>query len=162
MSDLHGRLLAAVNARLELAHKATPGPWSTSGPDTIAQWEIYDHQWSVASATAYDHNDPLSNKPGATGPAYINADANAAFIAANDPATVIRHCERDLRVLGMHQWRAPGVNCGCDKAMCSCGEHVPWPCEELVWLAEAYAVPIDSALAAPRRLERGGSPSPPR
>jgi hypothetical protein len=70
--------IAAIRARLEAA---TPGPWNTSGPDTVAQWMIYDGRWCVASATAYDHNMPLSNKPGARGPGYIDPDANAEFIA---------------------------------------------------------------------------------
>lgn len=146
MSDLHERLSAAVNERLELARKATPGPWDCHTVHPFMDGRV---QARIA---------PIG-KP------KVLADVMQAvdmwFIAANDPATVIRHCERDLKVLGMHQWRAPGVNCGCDKAMCSCGEHVPWPCEELVWLATAYA--IDSALPSRPPVERGtGSPAPPR
>ena len=68
----------AIQARLDAA---TPGPWSTSGPDTIAQWGIYDSEWLVASAKAYDHDNAMSDKPGARGPGYINPDANAELIA---------------------------------------------------------------------------------
>jgi hypothetical protein len=44
--------------------------------------------------------------------------------------------------------------------MCGCGEHNLWPCNDVAWLAAAYDIAIDSALAAPQRLERGGSAPP--
>ncbi len=101
-ADLHSRIASELSRRLEVAKAATAGPWSTSGPDTIAQWTIYDHQWSVASATAYDHDQPLSNRPGATGPGYIDPDANAAHIALHDPADAERRYTSALRVLERH------------------------------------------------------------
>ena len=64
----------------KIAAKATQGEWSTSGPDTIAEWVIYDSQWAIAETRSYDHNEPMSNRPGATGPAYIDANANAEHI----------------------------------------------------------------------------------
>ncbi len=66
------------------------------------------------------------------------------FLSEHGPADAIRRYEYALKVLGMHQWRAPGVNCGCDKGMCSCGEHVPWPCDELIWLATSLGVEVSS------------------
>ncbi len=81
----HELLTAAADRLDTLLAEATPGPWTNLGPDSLAPWTVYDRQWSIASTTVYDHNEPLSNKPGATGPAYINADANAAYIAAMNP-----------------------------------------------------------------------------
>jgi hypothetical protein len=72
-----------------LAQAATPGPWTTPGPDSPGQWMVYDYQWCIATATVYDHDEPLSNRPGATGPGYIEADANAAYIAAASPNVVL-------------------------------------------------------------------------
>jgi len=76
------RLQAAADRIREVAAKATPGPWNTSGPDTIGQWGIYDSDWLVATVEAYDHNERLGT---ARGPAYIDADANAAHIAFWSP-----------------------------------------------------------------------------
>ena len=57
-----------LDAIRKRAESATAGPWTTSGPDTIGQWVIYDSEWAVAHAAAYDHNNVLSDRPGARGP----------------------------------------------------------------------------------------------
>jgi len=165
MSDLHERLLAAVNERLELANAADPGPWRlgverNSGRVYVAErMAVIDWVGTVFAAQR-------SNQ--------TRAHENAAFIAANDPASVIRHCKRDLKVLERHRpepvivgWDRKTVGHNC--AVCyvpgedydDYGRPVEYPCPDVVDLATAYA--IDSALAAPQRLERGGSPpTPPR
>jgi hypothetical protein len=97
--DLAAWLTRIWDEEERLAKAATPGPWQTPGPDTIAEWTVYDDQWSVASATAYDHNNPLSNKPGARGPGYIDPNANAAFIAHNHPASVLARIAADRKIL---------------------------------------------------------------
>jgi hypothetical protein len=83
-------ILRAAAARLHtLAELATPGPWRTFGSDDPGQWMIYDDQWCVANATAYWHNDALSAKATAHGPAYINPDANAEWIATMSPVIAV-------------------------------------------------------------------------
>lgn len=88
-----------LDALKALDQAATPGPWTTPGPDTVGQWVIYDDEWTIAEARAYSHNDPMSNRPGARGPGYIDPDANAAFIAAARTAVPALIAEVDqLRV----------------------------------------------------------------
>jgi hypothetical protein len=140
MSDLHERLLAAVNERLELARAAQagyPGPWA---PD-----DLYGGKVEAADGDAVAHDIP--------------GDHLAPFIAANDPASVIRHCERDLGVLGRHvRYRIPKGYEPEGRLNCFRCNELKWPCTEIADLATAYD--IDSALAAPQRLERGGSAPP--
>jgi len=130
------------------AEVATPGPWNTSGPDTIAQWTIYDAEWSVASTTVYDHNKPMSNKPGARGPGYIDPDANAEHIARWDPARVLAECDAKLAILEQHPTGSgwDGDNFGC--AVCETCAHYdhsgdlngdPYPCKTLRHLALPYS-----------------------
>ena len=66
----------------KLSDEAPGGPWTYSGGDSVSGWTIYDTQWSLTHMTVYDHNNPLSNRPGATGPGYIDPDAVGAFIVA--------------------------------------------------------------------------------
>src|SRR5690242_10617954 len=112
-TDLAARLRAVVEERLAVARAATPGPWRAQGFVNGEQgwWVIARQAFEIASVGA-DLGDC----------------ENAEHIALNDPADAILACERDLWVLDQHRWVAAGVNCGCDLAMCSCGEHVPWPC----------------------------------
>jgi hypothetical protein len=76
-------LLREAAAKLrETATKATSGPWTTSGADTVGQWSVYDAEWQVASARAYNHTRSIG---GRRGPGYIDPDANAAWIALASP-----------------------------------------------------------------------------
>ena len=105
--------MEAIEERVD---RATPGPWHTPGPDAIAQWEIFDDEWTVASAKAYDHDDPLSNRPGARGPGYIDPDANADFIA---------HAREDVPALvaEVHRLHANAAHAKANLARVLC----PWP-----------------------------------
>mgnify|MGYP001577030870 CR=1 FL=1 len=73
-------------------------------------------------------------------------DVDNGFIAANDPATVIRHCERDLRILERHRPRADGEcsTCLVDVRLTYQGYRVAyrdgWPCDEINDLAVAYGI----------------------
>jgi len=130
MADLHERLTAAVEARLEVARAATPGPWAP------------DHPWlsDVVNSALLGAVADCS-----VGTGYrAQSLEDARHIAAHDPATVIRHCERDLRVLRRHK-----VCHGLDPAYCPhpqfnachrCAQN--HPCDEIRDLAEAYAVEV--------------------
>lgn len=65
--------------------------------------------------------------------------AEGRHIAANDPAHVIRACERDLRVLRRHAATDNGECC----RRCCPGDHarrerVPFPCVEITDMAGVY------------------------
>lgn len=113
MDDLHERLTAAVNARMEVAR-------------AVIAFEPYDA--TIGSA----HSPAL-------------CDALAALLVAHDPATVIRHCERDLRVLDRHapeeRFAQPGIR------WCSnCGGQTQWrDCVEITDLATAYSMEVGGA-----------------
>jgi uncharacterized protein DUF6221 len=126
-------LVAQAQADLDAARAATPGPWTTPGPDSPGQWMIYDSQWCIASATAYDHDRPMSNAPSARGPGYIDADANAAHIATWNPARVIAECEAKLARLERHRPCQDG--CKTHRIGGWCHGH---PGNDLRWLPDFY------------------------
>ncbi len=73
-------------------------------------------------------------------PRTAGKNALIEFIAAEDPAAVLRHCARDLKVLQRH---APAVDL--PELCCWCytdttDDYVPWPCPEIRDLAEAYGL----------------------
>jgi len=117
--DIHTRLVAKVNERLERAKAAhrsdlKPGWWNNGG--------------------------------GVVG---LRREVNA-FLAANDPATVIRHCEADLRRLERH---APdrhydgtfvcSANCSVWSEPAEEWLPAPHPCTEIRDLAYAYGVSLN-------------------
>lgn len=73
--------------------------------------------------------------------------AEGRHIAANDPAHVIRACERDLRVLRRHS-PEPNPSSFEDKPRCAGCTHEPihspwpcwndWPCDEITDMAGVY------------------------
>jgi hypothetical protein len=75
------------------------------------------------------------------------AEDNVAHIAANDPASVIRRCERDLRVLDRHTPDRLPVNpafWSCEACSVEAGDYVnfvDWPCPEIVDLAYDLGIP---------------------
>lgn len=87
-ADLHADLTAAVTALMELAQAATPGPWySRYGGE---RGQVYASGPGRIVALLPDEESDAKPAP------------NSRHIAANDPATVIRHCQRDLEVLQRH------------------------------------------------------------
>ena len=89
-----------------LAEAATPGPWEGHTTGDVAAWMVYGEDgWVVASACV------VENKPGERHlPAFTTiedglarADANALFIAATDPTTVIALLDR-LEAAEAHLW----------------------------------------------------------
>jgi len=151
MTDtLHDRIRAAVEERKRVAEAATPGPWywdqegewgdrgprlSSSGkqeryesPLGSGQWHEYDP--SVVSGFGYD----------AWG---LNVDdADAAHIALNDPARIIRDCERDLRVLERHKPSPDPEDDGvCEWCMDYHDQYPTYPCDEIRELRDEYGAP---------------------
>lgn len=94
------RLRAALDETERIARAATAGPWDTTGPDTIAQWGIYDRDWRVAEVVAYDHDNALGQS---RGPGYIDPDANAAHIAHFNPDWVLRQVAAHRKILELHE-----------------------------------------------------------
>ncbi len=128
MSDLYSRLLAAVQAHKALADVAAgemDGVWTQPDPDR-RPGRIEDANGDVIT---YDEGSP--------------GDFDAAHIVANDPAHVIRACERDLKVLQRHRpywFDLGGRHCSV------CGFHVDpelaWPCVEVADMAPVYGIEV--------------------
>jgi len=128
MATLHEHITAAVEKRLAVAQAATPGPWEYDGnPSAVV---VGGEDGRSLCASAYNWPDPV-------------CAANATFIAANDPARIIRDCRRDLKVLARHrptadiEGRGPFYNCRW------CSAPVPRHCAEIRDLAEAYEIGVD-------------------
>lgn len=129
MSDLHARLVAAVEHRLDLARAAQNagrGEWSQFDPDREPGL-IQDERGEIVT---YDEGRPT--------------EGQAAFIAANDPATILRHAEADLRRLERHgPWRSdPASNRPDPATRCARCDYIRHPCDELADLMDAYAVEL--------------------
>lgn len=126
--SLHARIHAAVTARQERAQAATPGPWSPPEPDDDGHWVMNGRQGTAEYAV------------GLTVPYNPRAEADAAFIAAENPAFVLAQCAEDLDVLARHAhtvvWggnEPVGARCG------FCGTVVD-ACFEIRSLARRYAI----------------------
>lgn len=124
MSDLHAALLEAITARktrAQIVHEAEPGAWNLM---------LKQGKYWVADA----NGDRLAE---------VATLADADLIVNENPAAVLRQCERDLKVLARHRPRlVPGaVGVQCDT--CEPPDW-RWPCIEITDLAEAYAIPVDA------------------
>jgi hypothetical protein len=119
---LHERITAAVEARLAVAQAATPGPW------------VHDND--LGMVVVIHDKDSLSS----VASAHV---ADAAFVAANDPARIIRDCRRDLTTLDRHQATGNGECCRyCCRGRHSESEAIRYPCADLLSLAEAYEIGV--------------------
>lgn len=134
-------LLARIAEDEAVAREAAPGHWSYSGGDSVGAWTLYDSQWSIASMTVYEEdvrrtNQPLSNKPGSTGPAYVDPDANGRHIARHDPARVLAECKAKRYIVDIHSgWHA----CPDEDAVEDDDATEPAPCLTLRILAAVHA-----------------------
>jgi len=131
---LYLRLIDVVNARLKTARAAVliDAPWVAYPHEPGQRDRVKDRSvWLVGA------EDDASSKFICEVGQHDRAPLVAAHIAANDPATVIRMCERDLKVLKRHQYDDGGYCSGC-------GTDVdPLPCPEVRDLAEAYEVSVE-------------------
>ncbi|HEY6107627.1 MAG TPA: DUF6221 family protein [Gemmatimonadales bacterium] len=103
VTDLHSRLSAAVRERRQQAEAATKGPWRH---DPGKRWLPPGVPAGTYPGEEFVGAGPLKAPlcVAATGrESDMQAMLDAAFIAANDPATVLRRCERDEKVLERHR-----------------------------------------------------------
>lgn len=92
-ADLPAFLLARLTEREQLARAATPGPWRVAGE--LGDRDMPDDDPTILAGedtyVAQTSYDTLSLTT-------ANSDADAAHIAANDPATILEDCaaQREL------------------------------------------------------------------
>ena len=134
--ELHGRLVARVQQRLDLARAAD---LSNVDSATCEDPECHriGHWYTI---------DDLSRRQDEGG-AGLN-DFDAAHIAANDPAQVIADCEATRRMLERH---APNEADCCGSCVYRDESSWAWPCPDVLDLASAYATDPDF----PEELRRG-------
>jgi hypothetical protein len=136
-ADLHDQIRAEVERRLAIARRIDDVDWKLEegayGPK-VGEWlrEVNVQMWQC--------DDEQDGCPDAA----RGWLAEGRHIALHDPADAIRRYEHALWILDQHQWVAAGVNCGCSDEMCRCGEHVPWPCDDLVRLATSLGIEVSS------------------
>lgn len=94
-------LEARLSEEQAIAEAAPGGEWTACTEDSIAGASVYDEQWVLLYPMHYDHDNALSNQPGATGPMYIerSRDELAAHIARHDPARVLAEIAAKRKVL---------------------------------------------------------------
>lgn len=117
---LHDRIHAAVTARQERAqvpHDAEPGTWGVR--------DTRNRPWVVDA-----NGDWIAE---------VSSPRDATFIAAENPAFVLAQCTRDLKVLERHRPH-PGDPTACWRCTRLADEHRKHPCDEVLHLADAYAI----------------------
>ena len=119
MADLHDRIRAAIEARRERAQAAQR---------IVADWTaLIDRLWKM---------DVYAR------------DSAWEVLEAENPATVLRHVDRDLKVLERHKevvaegWGHGALVCELIW-MASDGWPIDWPCDDIRDLAEAYGIEIE-------------------
>ena len=128
-AELHAAVTAAVQARLETARAATPGPWRVSV------------EGSEGSRISPDYGDlrERSRFIALIGGRVQPEDGyNARHIVANDPDVVIRACEADLQRLADHDPGSDAVAFHWSACPCSAGK----VCPELRRFARVYGVEV--------------------
>jgi hypothetical protein len=152
MPDDVSALLAAIAETERIAREATPGPWTAFPPGDIAEWTVYGEGWAIAHAAQYGsecmHNEATKLRMPAT--VVEHANANAAHIALQDPASTLLRCEVDREIVELHaphgEWRGDDMQRIC----VTCGRGHPdggwvegfWPCDTIRALARFYRVEV--------------------
>lgn len=167
--DLHTRLRETIEGLLTTARAATPGPWRCN---PAKAWHLPDDLPLRRNGEEFVAAGP-TNVPicvAAIGPAdHEQSMANARHIVAWDPVTVIRHCERDLRVLERHRAQFfagdDAERFGADPWCGVCRTKGNWPCRELREMAVAYALATEEVndtvtLAADMARDRAAGLTP--
>jgi hypothetical protein len=105
--------------------------------------EAYERDPLVLSVPAH-HGDTATGRHA----------ADLAFVEANGPDVVLRHCEADLRRLERHR-PVPADGWGDGRIVCELewgsgdGWIAPWPCEDARDIAAAYAVSLSTPPSTP-------------
>jgi len=86
-------LAIAAIGHAEKTPPCVAGRWEGTTMETIAGCAVYDEQWLLLSGNHYDHDQPMSNKAGATGPGYLDIDSVMLHIAHWDPSRVLAECK---------------------------------------------------------------------
>lgn len=134
-----------LDALAELAERATPGPWYTAGPpwfqtgsgvlagspDPHAGYLIVDTEMWAGERDEYVENNP-------NGVPLADADADAAFVAAANPGTVLALIDLARRAaIPSEQGEAVAWDCA-DDAGIFCTTHVKTAAENIA--AKGYTV----------------------
>lgn len=145
VTDLHSRVLAAVEAREKIAKKAVGPRWESNG-----SWEIR----TPPSGSINRNSDGLDwyqvfKAPDSEGQSIEEfrrrLSANADYVEAYDPYFALKSCARDFKVLERHvkEVLSSGV-----EACFWCSEDgynpivIRYPCIEIKDLAELYEVDL--------------------
>lgn len=140
--DLIERLRAAIDETERVALAATPGPWRVDSEDYAEI--IYGNDDMVSVVSGGRWGDEAS---------VFDSTADAIHIARHDPASTLRRCAADRKILELHvpvilhagHPLVPPV-AGATRRVCrSCSPMVgsaddSWPCPTLLALAEAYGI----------------------
>lgn len=125
MSDLMAFLQARLDEDEQVARAAPGVQWVHRVDEDISGAAVFDEQWTLVTPTSYakhveQGNHPYSNKPGATGPRYIedSRDDLVAHIARFDPARVLAEVQAKRALVEMHSgthecvgWKYGEWNC---------------------------------------------------
>jgi len=129
MTDLHGQIRAAIEARRGRAQAA--------GTGSAAEWYRYERYVEAK------HPHPQIFDADEEPVLWLAMDGTQAVmdhIAAEDPATVLRHCDEDLDVLERHA--LDGMD-HCSSCFWQDGEHYflySYSCPEALSLARRYGI----------------------
>jgi len=134
--DLLAWLETAITEREDAARLATQGVWRTH--DT--HLDLGGH---TATVLVGERNDTellawLPTMSHAPWDEARNAWNNAEHIAANDPASVLRRCAADRKLLELHAQDSLPNGIDLDECRTCGGVNEPWPCPTLLTLAEGY------------------------
>lgn len=94
MSDLISDLLAAIEAREELARRTEPGRWAVWPSDMPGEFVVARRN----ERTGTQDPDRVATTHG-----LYCAEQNARFIADNDPSSVLRRCEADRKIVEIYR-----------------------------------------------------------
>lgn len=159
--NLSERLHSRVESRRQIAQAASSSDWGATPTGEHWQWEcgncdspvpitdvtVLDDYLecpeckglgvNLRSVEAYDTSHPYLLAHLVTHQNEEIKPIDALQILANaEPVTVMRHCDRDLRVLQRH---VAVVDSSC--AFCSAdSSYISWPCDDIKDLAEAYGM----------------------
>ncbi|MFK0140684.1 DUF6221 family protein [Streptomyces murinus] len=107
MDDLVEFLRARLDEDERIARAATPGPWWHNpgkqwlSPDAFEKYDLHQGEEFVG----YGGPHPFTGAVASTGPAsHMQAMKDAAFIAAHDPARVLREIDAKRRIIAL--WKA--------------------------------------------------------